>query len=146
MKTRGRDSAAALGVVALPQARERPAPPPELTRDQAAEWEAVVKRLPADWFPRETWPLLSQYCRHVVSLRLISRLVAEYEARPKSKFKVSEYNKILTMQNRESRSMANLATKMRLSQLATVDQKKQKPAEPAARPWEAGAADGARAA
>jgi hypothetical protein len=51
----------------------RPEPPEDLTEEQAAEWSAVVDRLPADWFPRETHGLLARYCRHG-SRRTLGRL------------------------------------------------------------------------
>jgi hypothetical protein len=41
----------------------------DLTEDQAAEWRAVVDRLPNDWFPRETHGMLAQFCRHVCTAR-----------------------------------------------------------------------------
>ncbi len=63
MGTRGRKSAAELGVIqGIP---ERPDAPDELTPEQAEEWRAVVDRMPVDWFRREIWPLLCAYCRHV---------------------------------------------------------------------------------
>ena len=33
------------------------------------EWCAVVNRMPADWFPRETHGMLVQYCRLIVGAR-----------------------------------------------------------------------------
>ena len=44
----------------------RPAPPRSLSDEEAEEWRAVVNRLPATWFPRETHSMLTQYCRQVV--------------------------------------------------------------------------------
>jgi hypothetical protein len=42
---------------------------PDLTDEQAAEWGAVVDRLPVDWFLRETHGLVAQYCGHVRTTR-----------------------------------------------------------------------------
>ena len=39
----------------------RPDAPYDLTDEQSKVWWSVVDRLPADWFPRETHPLLSQF-------------------------------------------------------------------------------------
>jgi len=36
----------------------------KLTDEQAEEWRAVVSRMAADWFPRETHGMLLAYCRH----------------------------------------------------------------------------------
>jgi hypothetical protein len=51
MGSRGRKSAAALGVIhGIPQ---RPEPPDELTPEQAEEWREIVGRMPVDWFGRQ---------------------------------------------------------------------------------------------
>ena len=54
---------------------QRPEPADGMTDEQAHEWKAVVNRMPADWFPRETHALLEQYCRHVVSARRVAEIV-----------------------------------------------------------------------
>jgi hypothetical protein len=104
-----------------------------LTSEQAAEWVAVVNRLPADWFQRETHGLLVAYCRHVVAARRVAQLIATCEAA--EGFNVDEYDKLLKMQEREGRSISSLATRMRISQHATYDKKRKKPIE-TARPWQ----------
>lgn len=135
MGTRGKQSVAALSVAGPVGVTLRPDAPYDLTDEQADEWRAVVARLPADWFPRETWPLLSQYCRHVVAGRRVAQLLAKMETGPDD-FDVAAYDKLLSMQEREGRAMSSLATRMRLTQQTTYDPKKKKPLE-AKRPWEA---------
>jgi hypothetical protein len=61
MAQRGRKSAAALSVVSM-IGNERPAPPDELTEDEAAEWRAIAGPMPPDWFTRENYPLLEYPC------------------------------------------------------------------------------------
>jgi hypothetical protein len=59
MGVRGRHGVAELAVIG-PSGIEtvrRPEPPDELTDEQATEWRAIVNRLGADWFPRETHPM-----------------------------------------------------------------------------------------
>lgn len=128
MAKRGRKSAAELAVVAhLPA---RPDPPAELTGEQAAEWVAVVRSLPADWFGRETHSLLAQYCRHVVSARHVARRIdaAGDDDLP-------TLARLLRMQAVQSGAIASLATKLRLAPSATSDRRKTK--GPAGRtPWE----------
>jgi hypothetical protein len=137
MKTRGRDSAAALAIV-TPGSEltfiTRPEPPSELTDEQAFEWREVVNRLPAEWFPRETWGLLAQYCRHVVAARRIAQLIAALEATDGT-LDIGEYDRLLKMQEREGRALSSLATRMRLSQHSTYDKKKKKPIE-STKPWQ----------
>lgn len=136
MKTRGRDSAASQEIVRLVQPIERierPKPPAELTDEQAEEWREVVGRMPADWFPRETHPLLTDYCRHVVMARKIAQLISQAEEG--ETLDVAEYDRLGKMAERESRVIASLATKMRLTQQTTYDKSKKKPSG-VKKPWE----------
>jgi hypothetical protein len=135
MGTRGRQSAAALTVVG-PSGIEtvrRPEPPGELTDEQASEWKAIVNRLPADWFGRETHSMLAQYCRHVVAARRVAQLIEACEA--DEHMNVEDYDRLLKMQEREGRAMSSLATRMRISQQATYDKQKKKPTGITQKPW-----------
>ena len=81
MGTRGRKSSAELSILTMSTVETimRPDAPYDLTDEQADEWRAVVNRMPADWFPRETHGMLTQYCRHVVAARRVAQLVAQAE-------------------------------------------------------------------
>ena len=134
MKQRGRVSAAALSVVtpATVERLARPQPPSELSSEQGDEWRAIVARLPAEWFTRETHAMLAQYCRHVVAARRVAQLIDAEEA--KSSLDVESYDRLLKMQDREGRALSSLATRMRITQHSTYDKTKRKPlAAPA--PW-----------
>lgn len=134
MGIRGRTSAAELSVIeggAVVSVR-RPEPPAELTEEQGEEWRAVVGRLPAEWFPRETHGMLAQYCRHVVAARHVAQIIASVEA--DSGLDVEAYDRLLKMQEREGRAISSLATRMRISQQATFDKAKKKPLV-GRRPW-----------
>ncbi|MBZ9943452.1 hypothetical protein LB533_20405 [Mesorhizobium sp. BR1-1-13] len=136
MAVRGRKSAASteITIASSVEVVKRPQPPNELSPEQSDEWCAVVERMPADWFPRETQALLIQYCRHVVAARRISQLIAKTE---KAKaFDVDAYDKLLKMQEREGRAISSLATRMRITQQATVRaEQARKPGQIIA-PWE----------
>lgn len=135
MGDRGRTSASALSTIG-PSGIEtvrRPDPAPELTDEQATEWRAVVNRMPADWFPRETHGLLAQYCRHVVASRRVAQLVASIEASPE--FDILAYDRALKMQEREGRAISSLATKMRVSQQTSYDPKRKRGVA-GKKPWE----------
>jgi hypothetical protein len=135
MGSRGRTSSASLSVTtAAPvDVIQRPDAPYDLTDEQSEEWWAVVNRMPADWFPRETHSMLAQYCRHVVAARRVSQLIANAEG--SDPFDVEGYDRLLKMQEREGRALSSLATRMRLSQQTTYDKSKKKPLA-AKRPWE----------
>ena len=138
MNQRGRKSGAALEMVGrqLVTATERPDPPQELTEEQAQEWSEVINRLPADWFHRENFSLLAQYCRHVVAARRVGQLVDDYGKN--EAFDIADYDRLLKMQEREGRALSSLATRMRISQQSTYDAKKGKTrkGEGTRPPWE----------
>jgi chaperone required for assembly of F1-ATPase len=138
MKKRGPRSAASLEV-ALPSSSviepvSRPDAPYDLTDEQAQEWWAVTQRLPADWFPRETHGLLAQYCRHVVAARRVAQLITTTEQ--SRKLDIREYDRLLQMQEREGRAMSSLATRMRISQQATVRHELAHKPDSVDNPWE----------
>lgn len=128
----GRKSAAELEVVQIGTARPRPEPPLDLTEEQAEVWRSIVDRLPPDWFATENQPLLAQYCRHTVSARRLGEVLAIVER--SSERNIYEYDRLLAMQERESRAMSSLATRMRLTQHSVYDKTKKRQAV-ADTPW-----------
>jgi hypothetical protein len=136
MRQRGRKSAASLTVISSGgiETIRRPDPPTELTNEQADEWRAVVNRLPADWFPRETHQLLAQYCRHTICARRIAQLIEHAESG--NELDIETYEKLLRMQDREGRAMSSLATRMRFTQLSTIDHKQARKPQALRKPWD----------
>ena len=115
------------------EAAKPPEPPAELTELQATEWRAIAAALPADWFRRETWPLLAQYCRHIIAARRVAQLAEQCEQA--DAFDLLEYDRLGKMAERESRVLTSLATKMRISQQSLYDKSKRK-GSVAKRPWD----------
>lgn len=136
MRKRGRKSAASteLAVTSPIETIARPDAPYDLTDEQAQEWWAVVNRMPADWFPRETHGMLTQYCRHVVAARKVAQIIAKAEN--SKTLDVDEYDRLLKMQEREGRAISSLATRMRISQQATVRAESARKPEMIDNPWE----------
>jgi hypothetical protein len=147
MKQRGRRSSASLVVVPNPaEAISRQRAPGELTKEQAGIWNAVVAAEPADWFSGSTRPLLSQYCRHVLAARRLAEMIAMLEAEIATKSAeqserlavmlsaAKAFDRLLKMQERESRAIASLATKMRVTQQATTNHRGNK--IETKKPWE----------
>ena len=116
MGARGRKSAADLTVIdgGAVAAVERPGIPAELTDEQAGEWRKITESLPADWFGEATHHMLAQLCRHIVSARHVAQLITVAEAA--KNFDVTDYDRLLKCQERESRCIASLSVKMRISQ------------------------------
>ena len=135
MGTRGRKSAADLAITSTGtiETIDRADAPYDLTDEQSAEWWAVVNRMPADWFPRETHAILGQYCRHVVAARRVAQLVGAIEGQ--ESLDIEEYDRLLKMQEREGRAMTSIATKLRITQQATHGRSKKK-SQAAHAPWE----------
>ena len=134
MKQRGRKAALTVVHGSAISAIDRPEPLTELTPEQRIEWILVVNSLPADWFPDETHKVLAQYCRHAVASRHVSQLIELQES--SESINVTEYDRLLKMQERESRIMVSLATKMRMTQQATYHPEKGKPSTTIKPPWE----------
>jgi hypothetical protein len=112
MGVRGRKSGASLSVSVTNLPGQRPEPPKELTAEQADEWRAVVARMPADWFTRETYPLLVQFCRHVCRSREVEAVLAGFDMRSD----VEGFDRLTKIAEREGRAVSSLATRMRLTQ------------------------------
>jgi hypothetical protein len=136
MGARGPKSAASLAVIGSGGILtiRRPDPPRELTSEQTNVWREVLDDLPADWFRPSNLALLEAYCRHVVASRRVAQLI---EAEEQSDgFTLERYDFLLRVQEREGRALSSLATRMRLTQQATFDEKKRKPQTLGKKPWE----------
>lgn len=113
MGQRGKKSQAELSVVrsGTVSAIERPEPPAELTDEQAGVWLSIVNSLPADWIDPPSLPALGQYCRHVVAANKVARMIDDMES---GQFDVMDYDRLMRMQERESKTIAAIGTKLRL--------------------------------
>lgn len=132
---RGRVSAADLAIVPVTPlgAVPRQKPPHDLTDEQVEVWQGVVNDQPADWFSPSTVPLLTQYCRHVVSARQIGELAE----RAAAGMDLATLDKLLQMQARESAAIAMLATKMRIAQQSMTNHRgNKKQAATASKLWD----------
>ncbi|RMF02550.1 MAG: hypothetical protein D6773_08510 [Alphaproteobacteria bacterium] len=138
MGARGRKSSQDIEIspVGPVEAVARPDAPYDLADAEAEVWWSVVNRMPADWFGAETHPLLTQYCRHVVTAREIAGLIRSMREDGEG-FDLVEYDRLLKMQERESRQIVNLATKMRISQQALINHRGNKKRIGAKKPWQA---------
>ena len=141
MGERGKKSAAALSVVST-AASLRPKPPDHLTPEQASEWRAIVARMPATWFTRETHGLLTAYCRHSSNARFVAEQIDQFRSAWLSEDSgLERFDMLSRLLEREQRAMSSLATRMRLTQGSRL--KAEKAATEAARnvagmrrPWE----------
>jgi hypothetical protein len=147
MKKAGRYSTEALTQQIVPRDRidaleaiPRPDPPDAfgLTNEETSEWWAVVNGLPADWFRREMQGILAQYCRHVVRGHHLASLIRAMEEQiGKPEFDMRLYRAMISADADNSRVIAVLGTKMRMTQQSTLEQRTVKPPSPLKkRPWD----------
>jgi hypothetical protein len=121
---RGRNSGASLEtVLSVTGKPARPAAPARLTPAEAEVWKSVVAAMPAVWFPRESHGLLAQYCCHVIQARYVSQMIGSLMAEEQKDGWLMDYDRLLKMQERESRAMTALARGMRMTQQSRIDPK-----------------------
>ena len=115
MKQRGRTSGAALSVVAGTAIDGRPPAPSDLTEFQREVWDRTVGNEGQEVFKTAALQqLLKEYCRHVESAHRVSALIALIE-QPGAAVDLDEYEKLLRMRDRETKALADKATKLRLT-------------------------------
>ena len=136
MGTRGRPSIASLTISkpAVLEIVERQRPPHDLSDEEVEIWAAVVNTEPADWFTPSTVPLLAQYCRHVIQARHVAELIEKATSDPE--LSIRDYDRLLAMQDRESKGILNAATKMRIAQQSLTNHRGNKQPRTVRKPWE----------
>jgi hypothetical protein len=111
----GRKSTAALAVVAGTDIDGRPKAPSDLTPFQAEVWERTVSNEAADVFRTAALQqLLKEYCRHVETADRLSKQV-DRATDVGSNMPAQELDCLLRMRDRETKALADKATKLRLT-------------------------------
>ncbi len=131
-----RISAAALSLVHIEPSKRRPDPPAELNEAAAVQWRAIVDAMPADWFPRETHPMLVQLCKHIVRCATIAKVLDKAEADGED-LSERKYQNLIRVEMQLTISIGKLSTLMRLSQSSssTYDKKRKRTGKKDI-PWE----------
>jgi hypothetical protein len=116
MATRGRKSAASVGVVSG-NFGKRPDPPFDLSDDEATIWRETVASEAADFFGTAALrSMLSDYCRHRASADKVSEVINVFQAEwLKNAEGAKRYHGLLKMRDLETRAAADKATKLRLT-------------------------------
>lgn len=110
-----RKSAAALAVVPATPGENLLAPPRDLTEAERVMWLEVVESKPADWFDRDSAPVLKEYVRAAVTCDQLAAAV-NTALSSDDLTEVAMAGKLLLARDREARRCASLATKLRLTQ------------------------------
>lgn len=110
----GRKSAAALSIVAG-SIDGRPHAPADLTEFQQDVWDRTVANEAADTFRTAALQqLLKEYCRHVETAHRLSQQV-DRATGDGSNIELDELDKLLRCRDRETKALADKATKLRLT-------------------------------
>jgi hypothetical protein len=113
----GRKSAAALSVV-VTNIDGRPRAPDDLTEFQQGVWDRTVANEAADVFKTAALQqLLREYCRHVETADRLSKQ-ADVAVGAGSNHSLQELDVLLRMRDRETKALADKATKLRLTNQA----------------------------
>jgi hypothetical protein len=115
-KKRGPKSSADLTRPLAAISVQRPKPPEELSEPEKAAWQAIVSAKPSDWFKKDSHGLLIQYCRHLYNASRISQIIETFiNDDSDAPGWIVEYDRLLKMQERESRALLALARAMRIT-------------------------------
>lgn len=114
---------------------DRPMPPFDFDSREASIWASIVNSMPADWFNTASLPLLRQFVHHTVAAQNLSQLIAEVSSNSEE-LNIKTYITLLTAQKEQSGVMAQLATKLRLTNQSLINQRGNASAEIKAKPWE----------
>lgn len=117
MQQRGRKSSAALSVVAGTAIDGRPPAPSDLTEGQREVWERTVSNEAADVFKTAALQqLLKEYCRHVeTAARLSLQVDRATDPGCNEPLTMQELDQLLRCRDRETKALADKATKLRLT-------------------------------
>jgi hypothetical protein len=83
-------------------------PPETLSAEEAELWRAVVNTKPVDWFQADSAPLLVEYCRAKIMCDRLADMLAEATEK--------NLKSLIDMRDKESRRLATLGCKLRLTQ------------------------------
>lgn len=122
MATRGRRSAAALAVAEPVQELQKlPEPPSYLTPEQEDVWRLVVASRGGDLIAPESFPVLVEYCRQVISANQVAAQLDAFDPEwAKDDEGLKRWDKLLAMQDRLAGKVASLAAKLRLTPSSRV--------------------------
>ena len=113
---RGRKSVAALSIVAAGLDRRPPAPA-ELSAAQKVVWDRTVSDEAMEVFKTAALQqLLKDYCRHVATADFLSRQIDAVGVKCLREWdELRRLNRLLSMRDRETKAIADKATKLRLT-------------------------------
>ena len=95
----------------------QPEPLEELNEEERVEWRKFTSRMPIDWFPPETWPMLAQLCSHICQARWVRQCLQEVRAGlldPTDEDALNALCKLQSLHDREGRAITAIMVRLRL--------------------------------
>src|SRR5215471_6223415 len=92
----------------------RPAPPDELSEEEASVWRSIVNSMPAEHFMAANYHLLEKLCRHIVTGRKLDARVDDELRKRRVDERNLEY--LTKMRSRETLAIVTLSRTMRITQ------------------------------
>lgn len=114
---------------------DRPKPPFDFDNRETSIWVSIVNSMPSDWFNTASLPLLRQFVHHTVAAENLSQLIAEVSSNSEE-LNIKTYITLLTAQKEQSGVMAQLATKLRLTNQSLINQRGNSAVETKSKPWD----------
>jgi hypothetical protein len=127
MEKRGRKSLGDLSLIKMDPNSGRPEPPPDVVGREADIWQLTVNAMPRNWFGQETWSMLRGFCKHSFAAEKLGERYTELLTLgppPAGELSVVYWNtldKIADLHARETRSMGNMAVKLRITKQLRVE-------------------------
>src|SRR6516164_11065287 len=107
---------ASIEVKKLESKRFRPAPPLELSVEEAAEWNELLSQLKGDFIRREMYPLMVLLCQNVIQSRQLSNLLHQYTSEMlKDSDHLDFYCRLSNQKQNCDKTILSAATKLRLT-------------------------------
>ena len=98
-----------------------PDAPYDLNDLEADQWRAIVRSMQPNHFTAGNFPILAQYCRHIVASNKIAQMTHACENA--KEFNRREYFVLRQMQATESSQITKLGRALRLTQMSTTDRR-----------------------
>ena len=114
--------------------------PAELCPDEAREWDKIFADAPADFYPRTTYPMIVQLCRHICQSRFHGECLQEVRAGlldPRDAEDCEHLDRLTRLHDREGRAISAIMDKLRMTVRASTTAAKTEEARAKAPPAEA---------
>jgi hypothetical protein len=120
---------------------QRPEPPAHLDAEAQDIWHSIVNRMPADWFPAETHPLLTELCSLTVMSRKLGNELAVLDAQSRDDYLDLIHDRKRRLKIKVSTTIGSLSRYLRITNVkrlygAKTRSEAARAASAAIKPWD----------